>query len=96
MEKYIIAPSEPEIIEVYLTPEKTPVAYERKIKELVDSGAFNSREEAEAWIKDTPFVLELIYDIDSGLFAVDSEAIEANACSSPYSGLDVISEDDIE
>lgn len=96
MEDYIIAPSEPEIIEVYLTPEKTPVAYERKIKELVESGAMANREEAEAWIKDAPFVLELIYDIDSGLFAVESEAIEANACSSPHSGVDVISEDDIE
>ena len=95
MEKCIIAPTEPETIEVYLTKEHTPVAYERKIKELLDSGAVNSREDAEGWLENVPFQLELIYDINSGLFALESAALESNICYSPYSRLEVLTEFDI-
>jgi hypothetical protein len=62
----------------------------------MEQKAFDSREEAEHWVQTNPICLEFIYEKHSGLFAVESEAIEANACTSPYSGLDVVSEDDIE
>lgn len=76
-----------ETVEVTLTPEKCPVAYERKLRELISQGAFDAKEEAEKWLRSTPIVLELYYDIDSGLFAVESAALEANPASicSPYS-----------
>ena len=85
-----------ECIEVLLTPTKYPTAYKNKVDELMEQKAFDSREEAEHWVQTNPICLEFIYEKHSGLFAVESEAIEANACTSPYSGLDVISEDDIE
>jgi hypothetical protein len=85
-----------ECIEVLLTPTKYPIAYKNKVDELMEQKAFDSREEAEHWVQTTPICMEFIYEKHSGLFAVESEAIEENACTSPYSGLDVVSEDDIE
>ena len=85
-----------EYIEVLLTPTTYPIAYKNKVDELMEQKAFDSREEAEHWVQTNPICLEFIYEKHSGLFAVESEAIEANACTSPYSGLDVVSEDDIE
>lgn len=74
-----------ETIEVKLTPGKYPVAYKAKIDELMEQGAFNNRESAERWLMDNPICLELIYEKHSGLFAVESEAIESNSIVSPYS-----------
>ena len=65
-----------EVIEVRLTPYKYPIAFKNKVDELLEQGAFNTKEEAEKWVMETPFVLELIYDKHSGLFAVESEALE--------------------
>lgn len=70
---------EMESISVYLSPDKTPVAYARKLKELMDQKVFNSQEEAEKWIRTTPFDMELYYSIGLGLFMVESEAVEADA-----------------
>ncbi len=75
---------EEEVIEIYLSKEKTPIAFEKKVSELVESGASSSREEAEKWVSETPFVMELCYERDCGLFAVESEAIESTDIYSPY------------
>lgn len=84
-----------ETIEVTLTPEKYPIAFERKVRELMEQGAFNTKEEAEKWVKSTPIILELYYEIDSGLFAVESEALESSPESiySPYSKAPFIEQD---
>lgn len=84
-----------ETIKVTLTPEKYPIAFERKVKELMGQGAFNTKEEAEKWVKSTPIVLELYYEIDAGLFAVESEALESSPESicSPYSKEPFIEQD---
>ena len=79
-----------------LTPTRYPIAYKNKIDELMEQKAFDSREEAEHWVQTTPICLEFIYEKHSGLFAVESEAIDSHCCTSPYSGLDVVSEDEIE
>lgn len=84
---------EAETIDVILTPEKFPTAYENKVKELLEQEVFKTREEAEKWVLSTPIQLELIYECHSGLFAVESEAIPANACISPYSGKDIIEDE---
>lgn len=97
MEKIVIAPppGQEEVIEVLLTPTRFPNSYKKKIEELMEQGVFDSQEEAERWVQTTPICLELIYEKHSGLFAVESEAIEANACTSPYSQYDIVSEDEI-
>lgn len=75
-----------EPIMVQLTKDKYPVAFNNKIDELLEQGVFDTREEAEKWLGETPIELELYYEKNHGLFAVESEAIES--CStivSPYS-----------
>lgn len=70
---------EMESIMVQLTEEKTPIAFNRKVKELLDQGAFESEEDAKAWVYQNPIELELYYSIDCGLFGVESDAIENGA-----------------
>jgi hypothetical protein len=63
-----------------------PIAHKNKVDELVESGAFDSREEARQWVNTTPIELELYYEKHSGLFAVEAEAIEScsESLCSPY------------
>lgn len=71
---------------VRLTEAETPIAYNNKIEELVEQGVYPSKEEA---IKDNPIIeieCELYYEKHSGLFAVESGAVESNYVYSPYSG----------
>lgn len=73
---------------VVLTKEKTPIAYNNKIKELVADGCYNSVEEAENDNTRFEIELELYYDQHNGLFAVEVEAIESlsDTLVSPYTG----------
>lgn len=50
-------------IEIYLCPDKHPIAYQRKKYELINSCGMTG-EEAEKFILQTPFVLEIFYAID--------------------------------
>ena len=72
------------VIEVTLTESGTPILFKKKLEELMEQGAFNTEEEAKAWIEDTPIVLCLIYQKHSGLFAVEDEAVDCTV--SPYDG----------
>lgn len=85
----IIAPSdeEEECIDIYLTPERYPIAFKNKVDELLEQGCFETREEAEADVRRYPIQLDLVYEKHSGLFAVESEALEL--CTSPYSGKEI-------
>jgi len=76
-----------ETIKVQLSKEKFPIAYQNKLKELVDCKAFDTQEEAEKWINENPIELELYYEIGSGLFAVEAEAVESCELQSPYTGI---------
>jgi hypothetical protein len=62
------------------------------VDELMEEGAFNTREEAERWVETTPIVLEVMYEKHNGLFAVESDAIEAGIYS-PYSQEEIVVED---
>lgn len=84
---YIPVNKEPELIEIRLTPEKTPVAYENKVGELVSDGM--DREKAEKFVKDSVFELELYYEKDNGLFGVDPSSLEGGGCWSPYTQKEV-------
>jgi hypothetical protein len=83
-----------ETIAVLLTRRTFPIAFQNKLNELMEQGAFDSEEEATRWIESTPIILEIMYEKHSGLFAVESEAIESGIIVSPYSGEEI--EDDWE
>ena len=69
-----------------LSKEKTPRAYENKIKELIHYRGME-REQAERYLNESSFELELYYHEGNGLFAVEVDAIECGAnIFSPYSG----------
>lgn len=70
-----------EIISVRLSPDKTPIAYENRVRCLMLSGL--SREEAEK-VALEPMDLELYYEIGAGLMAVDPAAVESGTIWSPY------------
>lgn len=70
-----------EIIQVRLTPEEFPIAYENKVKCLMLSGL--SEEEAKKTAME-PIELELYYEVGVGLMAVEPGAVEAGTIYSPY------------
>jgi hypothetical protein len=78
-----------ETIGVLLTRKSFPIAFQNKLNELMEQGAFDSEEEATRWIESNPIVLEIMYEKHSGLFAVESEAIESGGIVSPYSGEEI-------
>ena len=75
-----------ESIWITLDERKYPIAHKNKVDELIESGTFNSVEEAKEWVNNTPIELELYYEKHSGLFAVEAEAIDSGMESlcSPY------------
>lgn len=74
-----------ESINVILNREKTPIAFQNKLDELMEEGAFDTEEEAIKWIETNPIELELYYEKGYGLFAVESGAVESNSdLVSPY------------
>lgn len=84
-----------ESLNVYLSEDKTPIAFARKLKELMDQKTFNSEEEAKKWIRETPFEMEFYYSMDQGLFLVESEAVDSDIpIFNPYSGEELEDSDD--
>ena len=73
-----------EVFELYLDPVKHPVAYGNKVEELMSAGM--TREQAEKFVRDIPFTMEVYYSSGQGLFLVESEAIEFNDIHNPYDG----------
>jgi hypothetical protein len=85
-----------ESINIKLTKENTPIAYQNKLDELMDYKAFDTQAEAEKWLSETPIELELYYEYGYGLFGVEAEAIESMEIQSPYSGAPVLDESEID
>ena len=85
--------SQTEIIEVFLNRHRNPISFKNKVDELMEEGAFDTREEAEKWVENTPIALELMYEKGYGLFAVESDAIGADVYS-PYSQEEIVVECD--
>lgn len=87
MEKIKVNPAEQyESILVILDEKKYPIAHQMKLEELMEQGAFESVEAAKEWINTNPIELELYYEKDAGLFAVEAEAVESisHTLCSPY------------
>ena len=77
--------NEVETIEVRLDRNKTPISFRLKVDELMEQGAFDSREKAETWLSETDFEMEMYYQKDCGLFLVEADAVENDAdIYSPY------------
>ena len=96
MDKKIIVPKVgfEETIDILLTPERFPIAFKNKVDELMEERAFDTREEAEQWVKTTPICFELLYEKGQGLIGIESEAIEYCDLVSPYSGFPIVNEND--
>lgn len=85
-----------ESINIILSREKTPIAYQNKLDELIDCKAFYTQSEAEKWLSETPIELELYYENGYGLFGVEAEAVESSEIQSPYSGAPILDEDEFD
>ena len=85
-----------ESIDIKLSRENTPIAYQNKLDELMDCKVFDTQAEAEKWLRETPIELELYYEYGYGLFGVEAEAIESTEIQSPYSGAPILDEDEID
>jgi hypothetical protein len=87
MEKIKVNPADQyDSIKVILDENIYPIAHQMKLEELMEQGAFESVEAAKEWINTTPIELELYYEKDAGLFAVEAEAVESisHTLCSPY------------
>ncbi|MDR2005298.1 MAG: hypothetical protein LBQ74_19930 [Prevotella sp.] len=82
-----VTEDEGDVIDILLTPEKTPIAYERKLYELINKTGM-TKEEAEHYLL-APIPLEIFYAIDQGLFGVESEALCSTSLYNPYSGEEI-------
>lgn len=74
-----------EIIEVKITKEKYPIAYNNKLEELINENGM-TKEEAEKCLEDWTIPMEIVYHKGYGLFMVESEAVEGAPIYSPYTG----------
>ena len=79
-----------ESINIKLSKEYTPIAYQNKLDELMDCKAFDTKSDAEKWLSETPIELELYYENGYGLFGVEAEALENMEIHSPYSGAPIL------
>lgn len=80
----INSPDLVETIDFYLDPIKHPVAYNAKLKELIECGMTET--EAMSHLQNNPVLLELYYSSNQGLFMIESEFIEVDEPYNPYDG----------
>jgi hypothetical protein len=77
-----------EVIDIFLTKEKTPIAYAAKLKELIEISGM-TQEEAEETLSTQPIQIEILYSYNLGLWAIESEALESIEPFCPYSGIQI-------
>ena len=74
-----------ESVNIILTKEKYPIAFEKYVKDIMQGGM--TREEAEKYASETPIELELYYQVGFGLFGISSDYVESvESFVSPYNG----------
>lgn len=69
---------------IKLSKDKFPKAFNAKVEELLEEKVCATRDEAEQLVSDMEFELEIYYEKGTGLFAVESEAVESGTIYSPY------------
>jgi hypothetical protein len=75
-----------EPIHITITESEQPIAYNQKIDELVEQGAYPNRGEAKKKNQVFHFDMEMYYQKHSGLFIVEEGAVEAGTIYYPYDG----------
>lgn len=75
-----------EPINIILTEEEYPIAYNNKIEELVEQGLYADVEMAKLDNPRIELECEIYYHKHSGLFAVECGAVDSGCVYSPYSG----------
>ena len=74
-----------ESVNIILSKEKYPIAFEKYVKDIMHGGM--TREEAEKYASETPIELELYYQVGFGLFGISSDYVEnVESFVSPYNG----------
>ncbi len=74
-----------ESMNVRLSKDKTPIAYAKKVAELIECGL--TQEEAEHYVDTTEIEMEFYYADGLGLFMVEAEAVESCTIVNPYTGI---------
>lgn len=86
-EELRITTDESDVIDVYLCPNKTPVAYARKKKELMESCGMTDAEAEDCLLR--PIPIELFYSYDQGLFGIEAECLASCEVYNPYTGEEI-------
>lgn len=81
-----ITEEEGDVVDIFLCPNKTPVAYARKIKELMSAGMTEA--EAENCLL-RPIPIELFYSFDQGLWGIEAECLSSCEVYDPYTGEEI-------
>lgn len=88
-------PDDCETIDITIRKSRYPILFKNKVQELVEDCGM-SQEEAETEVEGMTITLELMYEQSSGLFGIESDAVESCASNlfSPYSGENLIDWDE--
>lgn len=84
-------PDQYEAITIKITKAKYPIIFAKKVNELIVDCAM-TKEEAEWEVEGMEIELELLYPTSSGLYAIESDAIESSCESlyNPYTGENLV------
>ena len=82
-----ITNDEGDVIDIWLDPIKTPVAYQRKKRELMQSAGMSESEAENCLLR--PIPIELFYSYDQGLFGIEAECLADCEVYNPYTGEEI-------
>lgn len=76
-----------DVIEIYINPDDHPTAFARCVNELVECGL--PRDEAERTVLNQKYIMEIFFEEESGMFAIESEGIDYIKTYNPYTGEEI-------
>lgn len=82
-----VTEEEGDVIDVWLDPVKTPTAYNRKKKELMERSGMTEEEAERCLLR--PIPIEVFYSYDQGLFGIESECLAECEVFNPYTGKEI-------
>ncbi|CDN31888.1 hypothetical protein BN938_1808 [Mucinivorans hirudinis] len=86
-EELRITTDEGDVVYIHLCPNKTPIAYQRKKKELVECSGMTEAEAENCLLR--PIPIELFYSYDQGLFGIEAECLASCEVYNPYTGEEI-------
>lgn len=91
-DNYLTVKKNPDMITVTVSAIRTPVLFALKVKEHMASGM--TQKEAEETAEGSEYILNLYYEQECGLFAVEQEVLDCSRCWSPYTQKELTVEND--